>query len=93
MSRTAKRLGISDVSRVFFVLIFGVTLFLMLSPPARNLRRLDLLVPVLALSTVVPLLNFAGIEIYSWNALAELAMKYSGASELLRRFIELRSAF
>ena len=83
----------SDVSRVFFVLIFGVTLFLMLSPPARNLRRLDLLVPVLALSTVVPLLNFAGIEIYSWNALAELAMKYSGASELLRRFIELRSAF
>lgn len=80
----------ADVSRVFFVLIFPVTLFLVLSP---QLRRLELLVPVLALSAVVPLLNFSGITIFDWKGLANLALKYGGPSEWLSLFLRLEEAF
>jgi hypothetical protein len=87
----------SDVSRVFFVLIFPVLLFSLLSPRIADatpqLRRLDLLVPVLALSSVVPLFNFSGIEIFDWKALVNLAIKYGGPSEWLSLFLKLEEAF
>ena len=53
----------SDVSRVFFVLGFPITLFALLKYGVHNreapiLRKLQVLVPVLALSSVVPLLGW-----------------------------------
>lgn len=85
----------ADVSRVFFVLSFPVILLLYLSPPASyaTLRQMDVLVPVLAVSTVVPLLGWNGVEIFDWGGLAwRLGIEW-GWSRPIELFLDLYPAF
>lgn len=86
----------ADVSRVFFLLSFPVIFSLHFSPmPAsfRAMRHANLLVPVLAVSTVVPLLGWSGVEIFDWKGLAWRIGTEWGWSGPLELFLELGRAF
>src|SRR5476651_431528 len=86
----------ADVSRVFFLLSFPVIFSLHFSPmPASfaTMRQANLLVPVLAVSTVVPLLGWSGVEIFDWKGLAWRIGTEWGWSGPLELFLELGRAF
>lgn len=86
----------SDVSRVIFVLSFPAIFFLLLSarPADRaSVRRLSVLVPVLALSAVLPLLSWNGVDAYDWKGLVNAMQKYWGDSASLDLFLKLSGAF
>jgi len=88
----------SDVSRVFFILGFPVILFALLrygthSREAPSIRQLQLLVPVLAISSTVPLLRWSGVEIFDWKGLANAMIKHRGTSDFLDLFLQLKQPY
>lgn len=83
----------ADVSRVFFLLSFPVIFSLHFSPMPATIRQATLLVPVLAVSTVVPLLGWSGVEIFDWKGLVWRIGTEWGWSEPLQLFLELGQAF
>ena len=85
----------SDVSRVFFVLGFPAIFFAILrysahNHEAPNIRELRLLVPVLALSSAVPLLGWTGVEIFDWKGIANTLVKYGQTSDVVDMFLKFR---
>jgi hypothetical protein len=90
----------ADVSRVFFILSFPVIFLLHFSPPPvlpassySTMRQTNLLVPVLAVSVVVPLLGWSGVEIFDWRGLAWRIGLEWGWSEPIDLFLDLHRAF
>jgi len=90
----------ADVSRVFFILSFPVIFLLHFSPPPvlpassySTMRQTNLLVPVLAVSIVVPLLGWSGVEIFDWRGLAWRIGLEWGWSEPIELFLDLHRAF
>ncbi|HYD05866.1 MAG TPA: hypothetical protein VEC60_09075, partial [Reyranella sp.] len=72
----------SDVSRVFFVLHMPMVMLVLLRPGTVRLARSPAaIVPVMALSAVVPLLTWSGVELFDWKALAQALLKYGAPSE------------
>lgn len=86
----------ADVSRVFFNLSFPVIFLRHFSPRPESfasLRQTSLLVPVLAVSIVVPLLGWSGVQIFDWGGLAWRMGIEWGWSEPIRLFLDLYRAF
>lgn len=86
----------ADVSRVFFILSFPVIFHLHFSPAPASyaaMRQVNLLVPVVAVSIVVPLLGWSGVEIFDWKGLAWRIGTEWGWSTPLELFLELGRAF
>ena len=86
----------ADVSRVFFLLSFPVIFslhFLPMPVSFAAMRHMNLLVPVLAVSIVVPLLGWSGVEIFDWKGLAwQIGMEWDW-SELPELLLDLERAF
>ncbi len=86
----------ADVSRVFFLLSFPVIFslhFLLRLVSFAAIRQANLLVPVLAVSIVVPLLGWSGVEVFDWQGLAwQIGMQWDW-SELPELLLDLERAF
>ena len=84
----------SDVSRVFFIPGFPVILFAIIKyGAAPSVRQLQVLLPVLALSSVVALLGWTGVEIFDWKGLANAMIKYGETSNIPKLFLQLRQPY